>query len=307
MKPTMDLADRYSGCLLGLAVGDALGAPLSFMKSEQIHIKHGTVREMLGGGWLLLRPGQYTTGTALAMRVADSLIEKKTLDEADVAARFADWYRTGPRDLAGALRTALAILAEGADVSRAAEEALDLTGEESADNGTLTRAAPLALRFHGRRGELQDAAAREARITHRDPRAAAGSAAFAVLLSFLLDGVDRADAFDSAWDWLEDHSREIGNLLPDVPSKKESALDPSTFVIDTLETALWYFLTAPSFEEVLVRTANRGGDAATTTAVAGALAGAHFGVGAIPRRWLRTLADRTVIRHQAADLLSLQA
>jgi len=300
----MDLADRYAGCLLGLAVGDALGAPLAFMTPEQIQIKHGTVREMLGGGWLLLRPGQYTTGTVLAMRTADSLIDKKTLDEADVAARYADWYRTGPKDVAGALRTALAMLAEGVDVTAAAKEAHALSGEESAGNGTLTRVAPVALRYHGRREDLQDASARAARITHWDPRAAAGSAAFAVVTSFLLDGADRSDAFDAAWDWLEDHSREIPNVLPDVPAKSESALDPSSFVIDTLETALWYFLNAPSFEEVLVRTANLGGDTVATTAVAGALAGAHFGAGAIPKRWLRSLADRTVIRHQAEDLLT---
>jgi ADP-ribosyl-[dinitrogen reductase] hydrolase len=299
-----DRNDRYTGCLLGLAVGDALGAPLAFMRPEQIQIKHGTVREMLGGGWLLLRPGQYTLPTRLSMIVAASRVEKGALDTEDIAARYADLYRTGPKDAAGALRTALAQLADGVPAADAGRKAHELTGEESADNGTLCRAIPLALAHASDRSALLAETAAEARITHWDQKAAAASVALAVVLSFVLEGLSPRESFDRAWDWLEDHSREMPNVLPDVPAKAEEQLDPGSQAIDTLETALWQFLAAPSFEETVVRTANLGGESAVTTALAGALAGARYGASAIPSRWLRSLADRTVLRNLATDLLT---
>ncbi|MEN8148822.1 MAG: ADP-ribosylglycohydrolase family protein [Planctomycetota bacterium] len=302
----MKVADRTAGSLLGLAVGNALGAPLDRMGPEQIQIRHGTVREMIGGGWLLLRPGQTTTPVALARRVAESLVEKRGLDGADVGARFASYYRTAPKDVSGALRTALAMLADGADPAEIAARVRELTGEDSADHGTLARAVPLALAFRAR-DKLQAAAAREARVTHFDPTAGAASAALAVLLSFLLSGKGRAEAFDLAWDWLEEHSREIPNVLPDVPARTETEIAPGSLAVAALETAVWYFLTSSDFEETVVRVANRGGEAAVTTAVAGALAGARWGVGAIPVRWLKPLADRTVLRHLAGDLLQASA
>jgi ADP-ribosyl-[dinitrogen reductase] hydrolase len=299
----MDTPDRNAGSLLGLAVGNALGAPLDRMGPEQIQIKHGTVREMIGGGWLLLRPGQTTTPVALARRVGESLVERRGLDAADVAARYADYYRTAPKDVAGALRTALALLAEGADASEIADRVRDLTGEDSADHGALARAVPLALAFRTRE-KLSEAAAREARVTHFDPTAGAAAAALAVLLSFLLEGEEKAEAFDRAWDWLEAHSRDVPNVLPDVPGKSEADLRPTSLAVNSLETAIWYLLASKDFEETVVRTANRGGEAAVTTAVAGALAGARWGVEAIPVRWLRPLADRTVLRHLAEDLIA---
>ena len=298
----MEPAERAAGCLLGLATGNALGAPLDRMGPEQIQIRHGTVREMIGGGWLLLRPGQTTTPVALARCVAESLVSKRGLDGADVAARYADYYRTAPKDVAGGLRTALAILAEGVDSAEIATRARDLTGEDSADHGTLARAVPLALAFGAKRDRLQMAAVREARVTHFDQDAGAATAALAVLLSFLLEGKGRAESFDLAWDWLEENSREVPNILPDVPAMSEARLQTTSLAVSTLEAAIWYFLDSSDFEECVVRTANRGGEAAVTTAVAGALGGARWGVGAIPVRWLRPLADRTVLSHLADDL-----
>ena len=302
----MDLESRYAGCFLGLAVGDALGAPLEFMTEAQIQIKHGTVRDMIGGGWLLLRPGEYTEDTTLALLLARSLVERVTLAPEDVAERYTEWARTSPKQLSGVLRTSFALLAEGVPVEEAALRAHDLSGEEAACNGTLSRCVPLSLFFGSRRIELMDAAAREARITHWDGRAASGSAALAVLLSLVLEGVGRRELFDTAFDLLEDNPCGLANILPDVPGKRREDLRPTAFVVDTLEVALYHFLRYESFEETLVATANLGGDADATTAIAGALAGAFYGVDAIPRRWLRALQDRTVIRGLAKELLRLR-
>jgi ADP-ribosyl-[dinitrogen reductase] hydrolase len=202
------------------------------------------------------------------------------------------------------LRTSLSLLAEGVPVEEASRQAHDLSAEDSAGNETVMRCAPLALHYASDRIGLMDAAAREAAITHIDARAAAGSAALCVLLSLVLEGVDREAVFDLAFDILEENPLGLANVLTDIPEKAPADLRPLPYVVDTLEVAVYQFLKAPSFEEVLVRTANLGGDADTTSAVAGALAGAHFGVEAIPRPWLRALQDRTVIRGLARELLA---
>ncbi len=302
----MELRERYTGCLLGLAVGDALGAPLEYMSNWQIQIKHGTVRDMIGGGWLLVRPGQYTDDTTLAVLLGKSLVEKEGLDLEDVARRYVEWYRTSPKELTGVLRTALSLLAMGHPPDDAARRAHELSGEESAGNGTVKRCAPLALFFGDRIPELLEASVAEARLTHWDERAAAGSAALGVFLSLLLAGEPRESVFDRAFDILEENPLRVPNVLPDVPSKDTADLRPTSYVVDTLEAALYHFLHAPSFEETLVRAANLGGDADTISAVAGALAGAFWGVEAIPRRWLRALQDRTVIRDLARDLFRVR-
>lgn len=275
----MELEDRYTGCLLGLAAGDALGAPLGFMGASQIQIRHGTVREMIGGGWLGLRPGQHTEDTAMAVLLAESLVERRGFDRDDVARRYEEWFAAAPR--------------------RVRDDRPD-------GNGTVMRCAPLALWFGERRTELMEAAAEEARITHPGDEAAGGSAALTVMLSLILDGVEREDLFDRTWDILEENPLGLPNILPDIPEKEPGDLRPSPFVVDTLEVAIYRFLEGPDFEETVVSTANLGGDANTTAAVAGALAGTFWGAGAIPRRWLRALQDRTAIRGLARELFRVR-
>lgn len=306
MEP-LDIEKRAIGCLLGLAVGDALGSPLQFMTEPQVQIKHGTVRNMIGGGWLLLRPGETTDDTELAMLLAGSLVERRGFDAEDVARRYVEWFRGGPKEARGVLRTSLSLLAEGSTVSEASAKAHELSGEDSADNTTLMRCAPLALSIGTAWSRLVEAAVAEAAITHLDSRAGAGSAALVTVLALLLEGTPREEVLDRAFDLLEENESGIENLLPDVAIRRRDSLRPGPYVVDTLEVALHGFRRAESFEDALVSTANLGGEADTTTSVAGALAGACWGADAIPRRWLRALVGRTAIRNAARGLLALRS
>ena len=126
------------------------------------------------------------------------------------------------------------------------------------------------------------------------------------VLSLLLAGGSKEEALDGAFDILEENEAGVENLLPDVRIRRRSTLRPGPFVVDTLEMALFMFFHESSFEEVLVATANLGGEADTTSCVAGALAGAHWGVDAIPRRWLRAVAGRNAIREAVRGLLALR-
>ena len=85
------MQNRFIGCLLGLAIGDALGAPVEFLNAEEIKQRHGRVTDYLGGGWLNLKPGECSDDTALMLCIARSIVDRKGFDPGDIAQRFLKW------------------------------------------------------------------------------------------------------------------------------------------------------------------------------------------------------------------------
>jgi ADP-ribosyl-[dinitrogen reductase] hydrolase len=96
-------------------------------------------------------------------------------------------------------------------------------------------------------------------------------------------------------------------LRPVAAGTEPDELRSTGYVVDTLQTALWYGLRADSAETALVDVVNMGGDADTVGAVTGAVAGARFGAGALPARWLADLDEADVLRELATDLAALSA
>jgi hypothetical protein len=115
---------------------------------------------------------------------------------------------------------------------------------------------------------------------------------------------DRAKILDDAFEVLERLPGEVPNVLPDPQTRGDAPLRPTNDVVDALEVALVRWFRDPDLETCLVRTVNLGGDADTTGALAGALAGATWGVGGIPRRWARAVSDRGVLVRLAGSLLT---
>src|SRR3954451_24377000 len=103
---------RVAGALVGSAVGDALGAPFEFGPPGQLSKRfpspaRGAKTEMCGGGSFGWEPGEFTDDTQMALLEAGSLIECDGIDEADVFARFGDWLKAGPPDVANQTRALL--------------------------------------------------------------------------------------------------------------------------------------------------------------------------------------------------------
>jgi len=289
---TTQTQDRFRGCLVGLAVGDALGGPLEFMSAAQIVARHGgPVREMIGGGWLSLRPGEFTDDTQMALCIAESLVERRAFDMTDIAHRFLAWYESQPKDIGNITRLALAQLERGVAWQEAGRIAHGLTAGKSAGNGSIMRCAPLALyRWRDDRLLIADSVA-SSRVTHWDDLACYGAAMLNLTIAELLHG-RRDGAIEVAVEKLAEAAPAVTRRLAGVPSLSRSALQPTGFVLDTLEAAVWCWLNAASFEEAVVSAVNLGGDADTVGAVCGALAGADFGLTAIPSRWLEVLGGR---------------
>ena len=302
------MQSRYRGVMLGLAAGDALGGPVEFMSREAILKQYGKpVRDMAGGGWLKLKPGETTDDTAMTRILAESILLRDAVDPADIAARYVAWMQTKPPDIGSITRTALRGFVAGLNVPHAALGAHRQAGGKSAGNGTIMRCAPIALRYADDERKLIDGSRDEALITHFDPQAGTGSIAVNMLIARLLHGVALRTAIaDVAYRIrrMPKAACEVAEVLekarPDVDGR---LLGTTGYVLDTLRIALWALLGNPTFEEAVVSAVNLGGDADTQGVVTGALAGALHGDHAIPERWLERLAGRLEIQSLADQLL----
>ena len=295
--------DRARGALLGLAVGDALGATLEF-EPRDAHPHH---TEMLGGGPFILAPGQWTDDTAMALALADSLLAAREqgvpsgFDPDDLARRFVVWWRHGDYSCTGScfdigMTTAAAL----ARFEQTGDPYAGSFNPRDAGNGSVMRVAPVALFTLNDAGAADRIARDQSRVTHGAPQAVGACAFLVQLLREAIQG--DADVLRPR-DWAGDAViRDIAAGL--WRNKPRSDIRSTGFVIDTLEAALWSIGSTNSFEDALVLAVNLGGDADTVGAVTGQLAGALYGATAIPERWLTPLAWRDKIAATADQLLS---
>lgn len=298
--------ERARGCLLGLAVGDALFGPVEFMTPEQIAAEHGgALTEMVGGGWLSLRPGQHTDDTAMALCLAHSLIDRNGYVSDDVLRRYVRWSQSGPVDIGGTVAGSLTLVASGVSVAEATLRVHERNMGESAGNGTIMRCAPLALAFAG--DELERHARTDAALTHYDPVGGDATGSFCALLAGRLHG-----------DLTAVHApneRVQEALDADVPAAQRRSGRQPGFVLTALavacaaERVAVYALehgasSEQAFSKALIWAGNLGGDADTNAAVAGALLGARLGVNAIPARWVAALEARQELADVSDALIS---
>ncbi len=302
---TLQFLDRFQGSLVGLAVGDALGGPLEFMSADEIVAQYGgPVREMVGGGWLNLRPGEYTDDTQMTLCIAESIVEQRAFDVADIARRFVAWHDSQPKDIGNITRLALQALKQGVPWQEAGHLAHQQAGGRSAGNGSIMRCAPVALYRWRDYQQLIADSVDSSRVTHWDDLACYSAAALNLIVAELLQG-RRRGAVGAAIETLNELAPAVTQRLTGVEKKNKTDLQPTGFVLDTLEAALSCWQLAGSFEEALVAAVNLGGDADTVGAVCGALAGADFGLAGIPSRWLDVLDRQAHLAYLASELYRL--
>jgi ADP-ribosyl-[dinitrogen reductase] hydrolase len=296
------LADRYAGCLLALACGDALGGPVEFVSRDEIALRHPAgLREFIGGGWLNLASGEITDDTQMTLALARSLVACGDLDMEDVEARFLAWFESQPKDVGRTTRAALRHLAAGLPWQEAGERAAQ--GGRAAGNGTVMRCAPVALRFRGHEDALRRASLDTARITHADARCTWGAVAVNQAIAHLLDGGAKEGAVEAAIEGVEE--AEVRGVVLGAAARSRHEVRSGGFVLDTIGAAFWCLLQHETAEETIVAAVGLGDDADTTGAVAGALAGARHGARTIPARWLAVLQPRAELQELAKELLRL--
>jgi ADP-ribosyl-[dinitrogen reductase] hydrolase len=298
-----EAAPHTRGVLFGIACGDALGRPVEFETAEAIQEEHGTIRDMLGGGVHDQPAGTVTDDTQQALCIARSLIECGTFDPEDLAARFREWYNTDPFSIGRTTQWALYDLTTGYSWDEAGKRAWE---GDNAGNGSVMRCAPLALAYQDDPDTLAEVSKQSSVITHYDPRCVYGCAVLNLTLAAIIDGADAP--LRTALDRVEPEApSELIDALRPVCRSAEPALDPEKleptgYVVNTLQTALHDGLSAKSPEEGIIMAVNRGGDADTIGAVTGAIVGARFGESELPDRWVDAIDETTELDQLSRSL-----
>ena len=290
---TSVLRDRFRGALLGLAVGEALGAPADFLTAAQIEERFGVITEMLGGGCHEVQLGEATDATDMMLCMAESLADTGGFDPEDVMERYLAWFESGPRDVSLTVRTVLLSFRSGTHWDLASRRAFEILGSPTAGNGSLMRCAPLALLLCGDAEARHTASRRESTLTHFESLAGWACVAFNDLVDAAIAGELREE-LPSIAHTIDEEDKRVSATLREALEAEPEEIQSSAFVLDTLRTAVWAVLRTDSYEEAVVLAINLGNDADTVGAVTGALAGAVYGETGIPSRWL----DPLLLRHR---------
>ncbi|MEU9702398.1 ADP-ribosylglycohydrolase family protein [Streptomyces sp. NPDC047981] len=283
----MRRTQRTAGAIVGAAVGDALGAPFEFGPPGAFSARFpapGAGGEMCGGGgW---DPGEATDDTQMAVLVAESLLERGGLDLPDIFARFQRWAAAEPKDIG--LQTE-DVLTNGAPWDLAAAVHFQIN-RRAAGNGSLMRASTSAVRFAAAgQAATMDAARRIAALTHGDRAAWEGTAIFHELVRVTLDGADPLAALPGVLDLVPPGHRERYAVVLAPDWHPDRATEFNGAVWPCLGSAVWALRTTAGYEDALRAAIDLGGDTDTVAAVTGGLAGAYYGLDAIPERWTRPL------------------
>lgn len=300
------LLDRYLGSLMGLAVGDAMGASVEFCPAGSFE----PVTDMIGGGPFDLRPGEWTDDTSMALCLAESLIHCREFHPRDQLTRYLHWYATGHLSSTGHCFDVGVTVSDALQrFARTGAAYCGSTDPFTAGNGSLMRLAPVALFYASRPWAAIEWSGESSRTTHAAHTAVDACRYFAALLVGAVSGATKdellAARYSPVLGYWESHP--LADEVECIAQGSFREKDPpeivgSGYVVKCLEAALWAFHTTDSFEEGCLRAVNLGDDADTTAAVYGQLAGAYYGVRSIPARWLRQLAKFDVIDSYARSL-----
>jgi ADP-ribosyl-[dinitrogen reductase] hydrolase len=293
-------AKTLSG-LMGLCVGDALGVPVEFT-SRADRVK-SPVTTMLGYGTWNQPPGTWSDDSSLTFCLAESLCRGYSLDE--IANSFWRWYKSAywtPRgdifDIGQNTHEAIMRLKQGILPQQAGGKI-----ENSNGNGSLMRILPMAychktVTFSELIARVHDVSA----ITHAHARSQMACGIYITIAVALLTGADPETAYlqglqdiqsiYSVREYLLEKphfGRIFSGKIAQLPVEE---INSGGYVIDTLEASLWCLLNSSNYVEAVLKAVNLGGDADTTAAVTGGLAGIYYGVESIPREWINQLARK---------------
>lgn len=297
----MELKDRFRGCLLGLAVGDAIGTAVEFRPRGSFK----PLTDMVGGGPFHLRPGQWTDDTSMALCLATSLVECNGFNALDQMKRYCRWAETGYLsstgrcfDIGNTVRLALSRFVKTGDPFAGSSD------PGAAGNGSIMRLAPIPMFFHPDIDAAERFAAESSRTTHSSAECIDACRLLARIICRALSGESKEEVVRGDSKTFGGSEKIVAVARGAYEKKSEGEIRGSGYVVDSLEAAMWCFVHANSFRDSILMAANLGDDADTTAAVCGQLAGAYYGALQIPAPWIEQLALREEITELADRLYS---
>jgi ADP-ribosyl-[dinitrogen reductase] hydrolase len=294
----MNSRDRFRGCLLGLACGDAVGTTLEFKPRGTFE----PITDLVGGGPFGLKPGEWTDDTSMALCLATSLVECNGFDPLDQMERYSRWQTEGYMSSNGVCFDIGNTVADALNRFRTSREPYSgSTHPHTAGNGSLMRLAPVPMFYCSDLDSVARFCGESSRTTHGAREAVDACRWFGTVLAKTLRGESKETVLEGTFGL---------DLAPSILTiaagsyriRTREEIKGSGYVVKSLEAALWCFFHTADYRAAILAAANLGDDADTTAAICGQIAGAYYGAGSIPASWLEQLAMRKDIT-QIADRL----
>lgn len=266
-----NIQSKIKGSLYGFAIGDAMGATTEFMNKDAIGEKYGYVDNIIGGGWLNLKPGEVTDDTQMTLCVCDAIefaYGKRYWSYHEFATKvdafltkccdnFSQWYLSNPPDIGGCCRRVIGQCLNNTNYKAWLDIAYN---PGSLGNGSLMRTLPLVLS-----GQSEDLAMLQGRLTHNNKVCDFAIGMYCDYLKFMFDDLQ--------------------------PTANLTLREPTGHVLNTLNNALYWAENTERFEDAIIGAVNDGGDADTIAAITGSFVGAKYGYEAIPKHWIDQLSS----------------
>ncbi|MDB6101916.1 MAG: hypothetical protein JWO52_1915 [Gammaproteobacteria bacterium] len=277
------LRERFVGTLFGLAVGDAVAATTQFRRVGSF----SPVGDMIGGGPFDLPRGAWSDDTAMALCLAESLLECNGFDPRDQVQRYARWQQEGYLSCTGQCVGITANTARSLALAKWRRVVFPGSFDpEQLDPEPLSRVAPIALYYLSSLETTLQQAADSSRTTCQAPAVLDACRQLGRAMNAALSGQPKA------------------RILADVTPIAEAAAHTNNTAATALAAALWAFSSTDNFRDAVLRAANVGGNSDVVASVCGQLAGAHYGVSAIPPSWRNGLMQKDLIEGYADRLLA---
>ncbi|UJR10751.1 hypothetical protein I4U23_014939 [Adineta vaga] len=325
----LELLDRIQGSMIGMTIGDALGACVEFRPREYLLEK--PIHDLQGGGTWGLRKGQFTDDTSMALCLANSLVAERDFNLYNQLVRYKWWYKLGYMSSTG----------QCFDIGQATRESLDkfdhrqrtfaqqnhvdykemdsisdpkllnafdvyCSCPQVAGNGALMRLAPVPLFFSQYPEYAVEYSGRSGKITHGDIKAYDACRFYAALIVAALQGRSKDEILDGnfyskyrSWFGTQELCPDIQRIA-DGSYKKPGGYDDGIrgkgYIVNALEAALWAFWAdGNSFTDGACKAVNLGDDTDTTAAIYGQLAGAYYGFKKLPKKWVKEIYGKEFI------------
>jgi ADP-ribosylglycohydrolase len=314
--PDPAVEDRVIGAVLGLALGDALGAPFEFRRAQDIPIPIPALELPWRGG----APGSTTDDTAMARNLVRSLVDRRGFEPDDLVRRHLEWLASGPPDVGNFTSRVLSRVgraassgSSGAGLGTVAEDAARAVWEErgpevSAGNGSVMYCAPLGTAYASRPDRLFELAPRLSALTHFDARCGTAVVAVTLAVAALVGGDSGEESVEASLRAVADREggEELEFLTQAVGDSRPLDGPDQGFCLFAAAAGLHAVAREGGFEDELRRVVAFGGDTDTNAAVAGALLGAAVGRAGLPAVWLDRLSDRAAIEAEATGLAHIR-
>ncbi|MEM0350225.1 MAG: ADP-ribosylglycohydrolase family protein [Archaeoglobaceae archaeon] len=290
------MLEKFEGCILGLAIGDALGMPVEGMSREKIKQIYGEIRDFLPSPYGDLKAGEWTDDTEQTLLLAESIIETIYFSPENFVEKLKNWFYTGRR-IGPTTRAAIIKLLRGAKWYE--------SGINSDTCGSAMRVAPIGLVYHFNFNLVERYAEISSRITHSGIGAIASAIAVAIAIAckvldfsdeeMLEEVIKRVESYDAL---LADKIRFAEEIKKENLDYAIEKLGNTISALDVVPMAFYCVFSEKDFESAVIKAANAGGDSDSIAAICGAIKG----IEGISERFLDKLKDVDLLREIARKL-----